>query len=94
MHTNHDSRFSDHLNLFLKRLNFSEIDGHGNMVRKMGIYYDRLDIAAADSHGDGARVSVSELVIKIKKMLHQIVEQATCVLPAVIEDPYLEGLVS
>jgi hypothetical protein len=70
---------------------FSPIKGHGNMVRKMGIYYDRLDIGGEDSHGNGATVPIPPLIDKLKNMLRNILKTPTCVLPEVIEDPYLEN---
>lgn len=66
--------------------------GHGNMARKMGIHYDRVDIESKDSNGDGARVPTAELSDKVMKMVSVIHGAPTCVIPAVISDPYLEKL--
>ncbi len=69
---------------------FTPIKGHGNMVRKMGLYYDRLDIDGRDSQGDGATVPVQKLVQQLRHMLQQLQGKPTCVLPKVIDDPFLE----
>jgi hypothetical protein len=66
------------------------IKGHGNMVRKMGLYYDRLDIEGKDSQGNGAKVPVQTLVHQMRQMMQQITNKPTCVRDAVIQDPYLE----
>eukprot|EP01039_Chlorochromonas_danica_P004295 gene4295-4715_t len=69
---------------------FSPIRGHGNMVRKMGLHYDRVDIGASDSRENGAVVPVQELVSKTEAMLNSLVEKPTCIHPNVIADPYLK----
>jgi hypothetical protein len=71
---------------------FTPIRGHGNMARKMGLHYDRIDISAADSRGDGATVPVDELSTTLVKMANRMVEQPTCVIPSAVNDPFLEAV--
>ena len=68
---------------------FSVVRGHGNMARKMGLYYDRVDISDQDSTADGAIVPVNELKDKLHRMIDQIHGKSSCVLPQVVEDPFL-----
>lgn len=68
------------------------LQGHGNMARKMGIRYDRIDVSSADSTGDGARVPAEDLGNAVQRMIRGLVQEPTCVLPAVIDDPYLESV--
>ena len=70
---------------------FTPIKGHGNMARKMGLHFDRLDIPAAQSQGNGAQVPIGPLTKQVRAMLHRLLEQPTCVLDTVINDPYLEA---
>jgi hypothetical protein len=70
---------------------FTPIKGHGNMVRKMGLYYDRLDIEGKDSQGNGAKVPVQALIRQMRQMMQQITNKPTCVIDAVIQDPFLEA---
>lgn len=69
---------------------FSPIRGHGNMVRKMGIHYDRLDISGQLCRADGASVPVPGLVEKVRALLMAVTTKPSCVLEQVINDPYLE----
>lgn len=62
------------------------------MARKMGLQYDRIDISQADSKGEGATVPVDPLTQALVKMVNRIVEQPTCVIPSVVNDPYLESI--
>lgn len=70
---------------------FTPIRGHGNMARRMGIKYERIDISVQDSKNDGAIVPVKELDITLKNMINVILQKPTCVLPQVVNDPYLES---
>jgi hypothetical protein len=69
---------------------FSPIKGHGNMARKMGIHYDRMDLSAQNSLSNGATVPVSQLISKIDSMIKRVREQPSCVHPDVMKNPYLE----
>jgi hypothetical protein len=69
---------------------FTPIRGHGNMVRKMGIFFDRMDISQQNSQSNGAIVPVDQLVLKLDKMVKQVKQQSSCVHPEVVRNPYLE----
>ena len=62
------------------------------MARKMGLHYDRIDIAAADSKSDGAIVPTDILSSSIINMIETIVQEPTCVIPSAVYDPYLESV--
>jgi hypothetical protein len=68
---------------------FTPVRGFANMIRKMGLSYGRIDISKEDSLGDGARVPVAELVQKLRDLIVRVVKEPACVLPQVIDDPYL-----
>jgi len=68
---------------------FSPIMGHGNMVRKMGLRYDRVDIRPDQSQSDGAFVPTDELSNKVLAMIQSIQDAPTCVVADVRNDPYL-----
>ena len=61
-----------------------------NMVRKMGIHYERIDVLKADSFSDGARVSPKVLASSLDNLMQTVLQKPSCVLPAVLTDPYLE----
>jgi hypothetical protein len=71
---------------------FTPILGHGNVARKMGLRYGRVDVAKSDSLGTGAVVPVDQLTKALVKMIEEMRGKPTCVLPAVLEDPYLESV--
>lgn len=68
---------------------FSPILGHGNMARKMGLRYDRVDIDADRSRHEGAFVPTEELSNKVVAMIKSIRDAPTCVVADVRDDPYL-----
>jgi hypothetical protein len=68
---------------------FSPVRGFANMIRKMGLSYDRIDIDGADSHPEGAKVPVKEMVDKLSALIAKVVQKPACVLPQVVNDPYL-----
>lgn len=68
---------------------FSPVRGFANMIRKMGLHYQRIDIDAAHSLGDGAQVPVAEMVSKLGILLDAVHSQPACVLSQVIDNPFL-----
>lgn len=66
------------------------IRGFGNMARKMGLVYDRLDIDGALSTDNGATVPVLDLHNKLGDLINRITSQGrnSCVHPDVVRDPY------
>ena len=71
---------------------FTPIRGHGNMARKMGLRYERLDVASAQSLANGVTVPVVELIKQLRKVVLDIQRQPTCVHPDAYFDPYLESI--
>jgi hypothetical protein len=69
---------------------FFPIKGHGNMARKMGVHYDRLDLTTGHSRSDGCEVPVDQLIEKMKTMVAKVREEPTCIHPDVVNNPYLE----
>ena len=62
------------------------------MARKMGIYYDRIDISESNSNSNGATVPTEELAQKLTEMITTIMSKPTCLIPEVITDPYFENI--
>ena len=60
------------------------------MIRKMGVRYARIDIEPKSSHADGAEVPAAEVSQQLQKLLQQVWDDSSCVLPQVVDDPYLE----
>mmetsp|Transcript_6302 Transcript_6302/g.10503 ORF Transcript_6302/g.10503 Transcript_6302/m.10503 type:complete len:664 (+) Transcript_6302:51-2042(+) len=71
---------------------FTPILGHANMARKMGLHYARVDVSKQDSQATGATVPTNELSKSLIQILNNIRSKPTCVLPQVINDPYLESV--
>jgi len=69
---------------------FFKVRGFGNMIRKMGLHYTRMDLSQPDSMPDGARVPVAALVAGLRSMLSTVAAQPSCVLEHVVQDPYLQ----
>jgi len=67
-----------------------DIKYHGNMVRKMGMQYSRIDIDAAGSRDDGSVVPIDQLTAQLDDMLDKLLQTPTCVLPSVLSDPFME----
>jgi len=68
---------------------FTVARGHGNMARKMGIYYDRIDTVSGDNGGlTLPRNDLVQLQDKITKLVFRMVQQASCVLPEVRNNIY------
>jgi hypothetical protein len=68
---------------------FSPVRGHGNMVRRMGFQYSRLDLSAPNSGHDGCTVPPSELSTALGKLFHDMENSPSCILPSVLENPFL-----
>lgn len=68
---------------------FTPVRGFANMIRKMGLRYSRIDISREDSLTNGAKVPVQELGTKLRELIAGVVREPACVLPQVIDDPYL-----
>ena len=60
------------------------------MIRKMGIRYARIDIEESKIHSNGAEVPPAEVSKQLQQLLQQVRDDSSCVLPQVVDDPYLE----
>ena len=56
----------------------------------MGIRYARIDIESKRSLSHGAEVPTAEVAQQLRQLLQQVWDDSSCVLPQVVEDPYLE----
>lgn len=70
---------------------FKPIRGYGNMARRMGHHYERLDLGSINSKSNGARVPVKDLQELVLSILKRIEKKPSCVLKSVIENPYLSS---
>lgn len=68
---------------------FSPVRGHGNMVRRMGIQYSRLDLSALNSGHDGCTIPPKELSAALGKLFQDMEKSPSCILPSVLENPFL-----
>ncbi len=63
------------------------------MARRMGIHYDRLNITSElASTKFGATVDVILLQKKVIELVSQVVNNPSCVLPSVVNNPYFENV--
>jgi hypothetical protein len=69
---------------------FTPIRGHGNMIREMGIHYDRLDLTAGESSSNGVTIHAEPLLNKLLQLIDVTIEKPTCILPEVYNNPYFE----
>ena len=68
---------------------YAPIRGHGNMARRMGHYYSRLDLANRPTDR-GSFVPPDQLKSTVENIIGSILQQPTCVLPSVLTDPFFE----
>ena len=62
------------------------IRGYGNMARRMGHHYERLEINGGGS--DGSYVPKEKLLSLTQDIMNRINGKSSCVLPTVLSDPY------
>jgi hypothetical protein len=67
---------------------FIPIRGHGNMIRRMGHYYERTDTRASR---DGMRIDTELMIATVRSMMSRIEERPSCFHPDVLEDPYFNN---
>lgn len=68
---------------------FTVARGHGNMARKMGIHYNRIDTVSGEL--GGLTLPPQDLILlqrKIQIIVHKMVNHASCVLPHVRNNIY------
>lgn len=69
---------------------FKSIRGYGNMARRMGHYYERLNVAPEHTSLQGTVVPVAKLSIALESVTARILSKGgSCFLPEVINTPYL-----
>lgn len=73
---------------------YTPIRGFGNLARHLGIYYDRIDITPKHSNTDGALVSPEEISVKLNLLIETMTKEPTCLLPSVVNDPFLQSIQS
>lgn len=69
---------------------FKPIRGYGNMARRMGLHYSRMELSGSESSGHGCSVSPVALKDMVVGMMSEIATQPSCILPSVLEDPYFD----
>jgi hypothetical protein len=68
---------------------FSPVRGYANMIRKMGIHYERIDISEQNSKSQGAIVPLTTVTDKLSVLLTKVTKQHSCILDSVKSNPYL-----
>lgn len=69
---------------------FKPIRGYGNMARRMGHTYRRMELSRANSAVTGGKVDSYALNEMVKDVLKTITKQPSCVLPSVMSNPYFD----
>jgi hypothetical protein len=65
------------------------IRGYGNMARRMGHHYARMQISSDNSFEKGVLVPTHELQEVVATVIRDIAKKPSCVLRSVLDDPYL-----
>eukprot|EP01034_Spumella_vulgaris_P026796 gene26796-33432_t len=73
---------------------YKPIRGYGNMARRMGHHYERLELGASGTKSDGGEVDVTALKSLAQDLLKRMDTKPTCVLPSVISDPHFSSIPS
>jgi hypothetical protein len=72
---------------------FAPIRGYGNMARRMGHYYSRLQLEQKHvGKNGGAEVPPDVLSSSVELLLEQIHNKSTCFLPSVLSDPHFSSV--
>ena len=66
---------------------FKSIRGYGNMARRMGHHYRRLELLEKDTSPDGSSVPAAQLESIVMELISSILKKPSCLLPAVIKRP-------
>jgi hypothetical protein len=72
---------------------FKPIRGYGNMARRVGHYYERMDLSFGESATHGATVPPDKLTDLTSQIITKIRDRSSCVLASVVEDPFFEKTV-
>lgn len=65
----------------MKTGEFINIRGYGNMARKMGHHYERLNVPSN-------AIPITPLIEIVHSVIEKIRTGPSCILPSVISDPY------
>jgi hypothetical protein len=68
---------------------FFPIRGYGNMARRMGLRYRRVELSSGESLTGGVRIDLGKLVAAVSEMVEEVKGEASCVLPEVLQGPFL-----
>jgi hypothetical protein len=71
---------------------FAGIRGYGNMARRMGLRYERLDLSNEQSSSGGATVPSDRLTHLVREMSLEMVAKPSCVLSSVVKDPFFDSI--
>ena len=69
---------------------FKSIRGYGNMARRMGHHYERVDLDSSAHRGASTYVQPEKVVEQMKAVLQRIEAKSSCFLRSVLKDPFLE----
>lgn len=72
---------------------FKYIRGYGNLARRMGHHYSRLELSSNYSmtktnNLPGSYVPPNELISKLDEMIAMIHKKSSCILPSIIKKKY------
>ena len=69
---------------------FKSIRGYGNMARRMGHHYERIALTGKDRRDQSTNVPPQLIVQKLGVVLENIKTKPSCILPAVLDDPFFQ----
>lgn len=69
---------------------FFRIRGHGNMLRRTGVKYNRVDISHSDSLSHGVTVPVQTTANIVDSMLKDMIAKPACIRKEAYNNPYLD----
>lgn len=70
---------------------FKPIRGYGNMARRMGLHYRRLDVGSSHNSA-GVAVPVDSLLSTTSEVLQLMGTQPSCVLSSALDDPFFDSV--
>lgn len=69
---------------------FFRIRGHGNMLRRTGVKYNRVDISSQDSQPNGVIVPIQTTAAMVDSMLREMIDAPACIRKDAYDNPYLD----
>ena len=70
---------------------YSAIYGHGNMARKMGVKYERIDLPGSSTIGSGSVLPSKDIADLVRSMLAVLRQKPSCIHPSALDDPYFDN---